>query len=66
MNMAILLRYYSGGGKVDDDNDGGDDDNDGDEDDSVAWVAQSHHTKLENVPLKLASILNGTTVISRS
>ena len=32
----------------------------------VAWVAQSHHTKLENVPLKLASILNGTTVISRS
>ena len=32
----------------------------------VACVAQSHHTKLENVPLKLASILNGTTVISRS
>ena len=61
MNMVMLLWYCSGGG-----NDDGDDDDDGDEDDSVALVAQSHHTKLENVPLKLASILNGTTVISRS
>ena len=71
MNVVILLWYCSGGGKVDDGDDDGDDDDDGQlmmvtMMIQVACVAQSHHTKLENVPLKLASILNGTTVISRS